>query len=187
MVGLTSSESHNSTFNITEENNKFEPYTDTYDELSFAKLKNELEEVLSNSDITPKHLQHEKIGPPINQAYMKIRSKNSSTDGYLILLMDYARSPFGGFESYPRIVVGVDEDDIQMILGQYSSFFSTHEIPPGIYTIEDISEEVHSMVDHEGTLQMEYDDIRMETKIIFTQFRLTFGTLRFDEKSYFST
>ena len=33
--------------------------------------------------------------------------------------MGYARSPFGDFESYFRIVTGWDEDDSQLILKQY--------------------------------------------------------------------
>ena len=43
------------------------------------------------------------------------------------------------------------------------------------------------MVDHEGTLQIDYDDISMRTKIILTRFGGTSGTLRFDERSSFKT
>ena len=39
MIGLTILEIYNSIFIITEEINKFEHYTDTFDELSFAELK----------------------------------------------------------------------------------------------------------------------------------------------------
>ena len=35
MLGLTDLETYNSIFNITKENNKFELYTDTFDEFSF--------------------------------------------------------------------------------------------------------------------------------------------------------
>ena len=49
--------------------------------------------------------------------------------------MGYARSSFRDFESYLRIVVGFDEDDIQLILKQYNSKFVTYELLPGIYTI----------------------------------------------------
>ena len=34
----------------------------------------------------------------------------------MILLLGYARSPFRAFESYLRIAVGLDEEDIQLIL-----------------------------------------------------------------------
>ena len=98
-----------------------------------------------------------------------------------MLLKDYARSPFRGFESYLRIVVGLDEDDIQVISKQYDVNFMTYETPPGTYSIKDISEAIYIMGDHEGTLQIEYDDISMKTKHISTHFAGTFGTLRFDE------
>ena len=41
------------------------------------------------------------------------------------------------------------------------------------------------MADHQGTLQIEYDDIGMKTKLISTRFGWTFGTLRFDERNTF--
>ena len=43
------------------------------------------------------------------------------------------------------------------------------------------------MRDHEGNLQIEYDDIIMKTKITLTRFVGTFGMLRLDEKSFFNT
>ena len=43
------------------------------------------------------------------------------------------------------------------------------------------------MGDQEGTIQIENDGISMKTKPLLTQFGLTFGTLRIDEKSFFKT
>ena len=60
MIGLISLEVYNSIFNITDENNNFELYTDNVDEFSFTELKDELEEIPNISDITPYHLQQEK-------------------------------------------------------------------------------------------------------------------------------
>ena len=71
MIGLTSLEACNSVFNITEENNDFELYTDTFDEFSITELKDEFKEILSFSDITPKNIQHKIIGLLIFQAYRK--------------------------------------------------------------------------------------------------------------------
>ena len=99
--------------------------------------------------------------------------------------MDYVRSPFQDFESYLRIVVGSDEDDIQLILKQHNSYFVTYELPPGNYTIKDISEVVYTMGDYEVTLQTEYDDFAMKTKLILTRFGGTNGTLKLVEKSFF--
>ena len=91
MLGLTSLDLYNSIFIITEENNKFELYTDNFDKFSFEELKDELEEILNISDITPYHLQHEKIGLLIIQSLRKLRLEKSSTDGYIILLLGYSR------------------------------------------------------------------------------------------------
>ena len=101
--------------------------------------------------------------------------------------MGYARSFFRDFESYPRIVIGLEEDNIRLILKQYNEKFVTYELEPGIYTIEDIQKSVYPLGDHEGTLQNEYDDLNKKVKIILTRFGSTFGTLRFDEKSFFHT
>ena len=66
--------------------------------------------------------------------------EKSNTDGCIIFLLGYARSPFPDYESYLRIVVGLDEDDIQFILKQNNSAFVTYELTPGIYTIKYFSE-----------------------------------------------
>ena len=187
MLGLTDLEVYNSIFNITKKNNKFELYTDTFDGFSFEELKDEVEDILNIPNITGYHLEDETIGPRIIKTYWDLRSEKSSTHGYIILLMGYARSPFRDFESYLRIVVGLDDDDIRLILKQYNANFVTYELSPGIYTIKDISEAVQPLGDHEGTNKIEYDDNTMKTKFIFTRLALTFGTLRFDEESFFHT
>ena len=50
------------------------------------------------------------MGSRIIEAYNKLRLKKSSTDGYFILLIGYARSSFRSFQNILRIVVGLDED-----------------------------------------------------------------------------
>ena len=62
MTGLPNLEVSNSIFDLTEQNNKLELQTDIFDKFSFAEFKFELQEILSISDITPKHLQHEENG-----------------------------------------------------------------------------------------------------------------------------
>ena len=187
MLGLTDLEVYISIFKIIEQNNKFDLYTDTSDEFSFEELKDELEENLKIPNITGDHLEDEITGPLVTKDYWVLRSQKSSTDGYIILLTAYARSPFRDFESYLRIVIGLDEDDIQLILKQYNVNFVTNELSPANYTIEDLQEAVYTLGDHEGTLQIEYDDLNKKTKLILTRFGSTFGTLRFDEKSFFHT
>ena len=49
----------------------------------------------------------------------------------MILLLGYSASPFRVFESYLRLVVGLDEEDIWLILKEYNSHFITYELIPG--------------------------------------------------------
>ena len=81
----------------------------------------------------------------------------------------------------------MNKENFQVISKLYFSNFITYEIPPGTYSIKDFSEVVYTMGDHDGTLQIEYDDISMKTKPILKRFGGSFGTLRFDEKSFFQT
>ena len=147
------------------------------------KNQNEIEEILNISDITPYHLQHEKLVSRTIEAYKKLKSENQA-DGHNILLKDYARSPFRGFEPYLRLVVSLDEEDIQLILKQYILIFVTCILSRRIYAIEGFSEAVYTMGDHPGTRQIDYDDITMKTKLVLTHFMLTFRTLGFDEETF---
>ena len=131
MLGLIDLEVYHSIFNITKENNKFELYTDTFDEFSFTELKDELEEILNIPNNTEDHLEDETLAPRIAETYWKLRSDKSKHDGYTILLLGYARSQFRDFESYLRIIVGLEEDDIQLILKQYNEKIVTYELDPG--------------------------------------------------------
>ena len=187
MLGLIDLEVYNSIFIITKENNKFELYIDTFDEFSFEELKDELEEIINIPIITDSHLEDETLAPRLAETYRKLKSDKSSHDGYIILLMGFARSPFRGFESHLRIVIGLEEDNIQLILKQYNEKFITYELDPGNYTIEDLQKAVYPFGDHEGTLQIKYDDLNQKVKLILTRFRSTFGTLRFDKKTFFHT
>ena len=89
MIGLTNIGVYNTFLNITDHNNNFDLYTDTFDEFSFEELKDKLEEILDIPNITDEHLQDEVIGPRINSAYKKLATEQGQTDGYVILLMGY--------------------------------------------------------------------------------------------------
>ena len=110
---------------------------------------------------------------------------------YMLLLVGYSRSLYRDFESYLRIVIGLDEEDIQLILKEYNSHFITYEITPGIYTIQEISDTIHTFSGHSEIIKIEYDDLNKKTKIIldFKNDRNAFGlgTLRFDERSFLHT
>ena len=191
MIGLTDLEVYNSIFNITEENNKFEIYRDTPTKFQFLELKDELEEILNIPHITREHLLDDETASRIIDEYHKLSQEKKNSDGYTILLLNYSRSQFRDFESYLRIKVGLDEEDIQLILKEYNSHFITYELSPGIYTIQDISDAVHTFSGHSDIIEIEYNDISMKTKIIlkYKDLRENFGlgTSRFDKKSFFHT
>ena len=155
MIGLVGLEVYNSIFNITEENNKFELYRDSSSKFGFLELKDELEEILNISHITNEHLDDEVLGPRIFDEYIKLSTEKKNNDGYMILILSYSRSLFRDFESYLRIVIGLDEGDIQLTLKQYNSHFVTYELTPGIYTIQDISDTVHTFSGHSEIKEIE--------------------------------
>ena len=115
MIGLVNLEVYNSIFNITEENNKFELYRDTFDKFGFLEIKDEIGEVFDISHITNEHLDDELLGPQIINEYIKLSTEKRNSDGYMILLYGYTRPRFRDFESYLRVVIGLDEEDIQLI------------------------------------------------------------------------
>ena len=92
MLGLIDLEVYNFIFDITKEKIKFELYTDTFDEFSFEELKDEVGEILNIPEITDDHLKDDILAPRIAETYWKLRSDKTSHDGYIILLMGYARS-----------------------------------------------------------------------------------------------
>ena len=151
MLGLVDLEVYNSIFNITETNNKFELYRDTSDKFGFLELKDELEEIPNNSHITNKHLNDEIIGPRIIGEFIKLSNEKKNSDGYMILLLGYSAPPFRDFESYLRLVIGLDEEDIQLILKEYNSHFITYELTPGTYTLQDISDAIQTFSGHQET------------------------------------
>ena len=191
MLGLVNLEVYNSIFNITEENNKFEIYRDTPTKFQFLDLKDEIEEILGIQHITREHLLDDETASRIIDEYHKLSQEKKNSVGYTILLLNYSRSQFRDFESYLRIRVGLDEENINLILKEYNLHFITSELSPGIYTIKDISDVVQTFSGHSDIIEIGYDDISMKTKIIlkYKDFREDFGlgTLRFDKKSFFHT
>ena len=191
MLGLVDLEVYNSIFNITEENNKFEIYRDTPTKFQILDLKDELEEILGIPHITREHLLDDETASRIIDEYHKLSQEKKNSDGYTILLLNFSRSQFRDFESYLRIRVDLDEEDIQLILKEYNSHFITYELSPEIYTIQDISDVIHTFSGHSDIIEIEYDDISMKTKFIlkYNDWRENFGlgTLRFDKKSFFCT
>ena len=168
MIGLPDLEVYNSIFNITKVNNKFELYRDTSAKFGVLELKHELQEILNIPHITPEHLQDDEIGPRIIDELYRLSHEKKNSDGYMLLLLGYSRSPVRDFESYLRIVVGSDEEDIKLILKQYNSNFVTYELTPRIYSIQDFSDAIHTFSGHSEIIEIKYDDISMKTEISVT-------------------
>ena len=192
MLGLTDLEVYNSIFNITEENNKFDLYKfpdEKAVDISYEKVRDEIERDLDISDITDADLRDDIIAPFIIDEYKKQITKIMKDEKYMEILSGYTNSVFQDFESFLRTEVDLVEDDIKLVLDEYNSSFITYELDPGIYTFKDISEAVFNILQSEypglsNVIEIEYDDITMKTKRLV---RFGIMAIRFDEKSFFST
>ena len=105
------------------------------------------------------------------------------------ILEIYVTSIFQDFECFLRTEVILVEDDIRLLLDEYSSTFITYELQSGIYTFRDLSEALFNILQPEyeefnNSVVFEFDDITMKTKLVVRS-----GSIdtRFDEKSCFST
>ena len=105
------------------------------------------------SDITATDLQDDIIGPENIEKYRKEVSKRLKNDEYMKILALYNSSLFQDLESFLRTEVDLVEDDIRLVLDEFSSIFITHELSPGIYTFKDLSETLFCI------LQPEYEGI----------------------------
>ena len=81
------------------------------------------------------------------------------------------------------------EDDIKVVLDEYNSSFITHELEPGIYPFQDISDALFNILQLEypgpsNAIVIEFDDITMKTKLVVRSGIISLG---FDENSFFSS
>ena len=91
-------------------------------------MKDKVAEILGLSYISPEDLEYEIVGQDIIKLFMdkifikicrNLSIEKSQTDGFLyILLRRYLQAPFRDFESYLRVLTGLNEDDIQLLLKQ---------------------------------------------------------------------
>ena len=190
MIGLTDLEVYNTIFNITEENNQFE-FNKFPDEkavnISYTKVRDEIEKDLYISDITATDSQDDIIAPIIIEDYREQVTKRMEDVGYMKILAGYVSSVFQDFESYRRTEVDLVEDDIELILDEYNSSFNTYELEPGIYILTDISKAPFNTLqpeypDPSYTIVIEFDDITRKTKFVV---RSGIVAIRFHEKSFF--
>ena len=160
MVGLASLEVHNSIFNITEQSNKFEIFTDSSaDESSFVELKVKLAEVRGLSHIPAEELQHELYGPNNIKTFRNLSIEKIQTDVYYTLLLGYVKSPFRDFESYLGTLFGLDGEDVHLILKHFNSKIITNGISPGIYAFKDLLKFLQEVLKGNLKSEDEYNQI----------------------------
>ena len=192
MIGLTDLEVYNSILKITEENNKFELYKfpDSYNpDISYTKIRDEIERDLGIADITAANLQHDIIAPIDIEEYREQVTKRMKDDKYMPLLAMYVDSVFQDFKNYLRTEIDLVEDDIKLVLYEHNSKFLLRELQPGNHTFKDVSEALFNILqsehpDSSNVNNIEYDDITRRTKLVV---RDGIIALRFDEKPFFST
>ena len=115
-------------------------------------------------------------------------------------MTNYVHSPFRDFESYLRVLGGLNGDDFQLILKQDKSKFITYKFTPGVHTFRDLSE-VHSRGfkkeigirgrirpkhthDRSDSINIEKDNAPLITKL---DVHSDIHVLRCDKKSFFKT
>ena len=192
MIVLTDLEIYNSTFNITEETNKFELYKFPDEKaggVTYEKVRDEIEKELDIEDITAEDLQDDIIGPIIIEEYKKQVTKRMNDEQYMNILARYTSSVFQDFESFLRTQIDLIEDDVKLVLDEYNSSFITYELETGIYTFKDISEALLNILQIEypgpsNVINIEFEDITRKTKLVVN---IGIIAIRFDEKSFFST
>ena len=112
------------------------------------------------------------------------------------MLKKYLQTPFRDFESFLRILTGLNEDDIQLIFKQYTSKFSTYKKSAGAYTSEDLTmvlsmgfrteiQNVHSrpdgILDKSDSILIKTDNVSLITNLTL---RPDINALMFDGKSF---
>ena len=192
MIGLTDVEVYYSIFNITEENNKFEFYKFPEDKIggiTYTKVRNEIERDLDILDITDSDLEDDIIGPIIIEEYKEQVTNRMENEQYMNILSICTSSVFQDFKSFLRKQIDFVENDIKLVLDEYNSSIITYELQPGTCTFKDISEVLLNFLqsEYKGEIKkivIEYDDITRKTKLVV---RPGIVTVKFDEKSFFST
>ena len=192
MIGLTDLEVYNSIFIVTEQNNKFKIYKfpdEKAGDISYTKVRDEIEKDLDIEDITATDLEDDIIAPIIVKEYNEQVTKRMNDDGYMNILARYTSSVFQDFESFLRTQIDLVEDDIKLVLDEYNSNFITYKLAPGIYSYRDIAEAVFYILQSEypqsnSEILIRLDDITRKTKLLV---RSGIIAIRFDEKSFFST
>ena len=131
-------------------------------------------------------MQDEIIDAIVDKEYRREVSKRMKNHKKMDILAVYNSSIFQDFECFRRTEVDLVVDDFILVLDEYNSSFITYELQSGIYTFEDLSEAVFSILQPEyeifnNSIDIEFDDIIMKTKLVV---RTGVVAIRFDGKSF---
>ena len=192
MIGLTRLEVYNSIYNSTEENNKFELYKlpdEKAGSVSYTKVRDEIERVMDNSEITAVDLQGDILGPIFIEEYRKQVTKTLKDDKYMLILAMCVDFIFQKFESFLRTEGELNEDDFKLVLDEYNSSFTTNELQPGIHNFKHLSETFFNIIQLEyqtssSEIVVEIDDYTRKIKLVV---RPGIIAIRFDKNSFFRT
>ena len=189
---ITELEVYNSIFIITKQNNKLQLFKIPDEKaggVSYTKVRDEIERDSHISDITATDSQDDITGPNIIDEYRGQVTKRMKDEQYVRISSIYTSSVFQDFESFLRTQIDLVEDYVKMVLDEFNSNFTNHEITRDIYNFKDISEALFNIFQSEypgpsNVIDNEYDDITMKTRLVV---RSGIIAIRFDEKSFFST
>ena len=121
MIGLVDLEVYNSIYIITGENNKFELYKfpdEKAGEVTYEKVRDEIEKDLDISDITASNLQDVIIAPIIIEEYKEQVTKRKNDEQYRNNFAIYTSCVFQDFESFLRTQIDLIEDDVKLVLDE---------------------------------------------------------------------
>ena len=104
-------------------------------------------------------------------------------DRYIDILEGYISSIFQNFESRLRTEVDLIEDDIRLVLHEYSSSFITCKNFPDLYTFKNLSEVIFKnlLSEFEGVnnvIDFENDGIGMKTKLVVRSGIIAIGLMK---------
>ena len=121
MMGLIDLEVYESTFNITEENNKFQLFKFPEDKIggiTYTEVRDNIERDLDISDIKVNDLHDDIIGPILIEKYKEQVTERMEDEQYMIILSIHTSSVFQNFKSFLRTQVDLVEDDIKLVLDE---------------------------------------------------------------------
>ena len=142
--------------------------------ISYTKVRDEIEKDLHISDITATDIQDDLLDPNIIKEYREQVTKKMEVVDYVNITAGYISSIFQDFERYLRTEVDLVEDDVKLVLDECNSNSITYELQRGIYTFKDLSEVFFNILQPEylgpsNVIVIEFDDFTMKNNWLLDQ------------------